>query len=475
LLANGNYSQPLGTVSGWNTGQELGGNGQHIDPREPRLYAAYATIFAVDGNPVVFFEDLFDVGTTGKRYSHLPTSTTDLPVRNDIVNIIQAHQKLQYKDGDYAVPTSLGGAQAPFYQKGTSGDHLVMERKGKAIIGVTDFYNTAANNTQDQEVWVSVGDASWNNLDLYDYSGAHGVTVSHVAADGRVLIKTAPVGHTISGARGHGYSIWAPKPAGSTFTTVTDMYNYLATYAPSRSTQTVQEWEMANDLGDSHVKSLQQGGNLPDNSTTQRIVGRIYTATSQVTTCKVYPAVDGRTLNVAIYNASGTTLLVQTTGVATAASPLTVTYNSPSSKWLTIKVKNSTSTQLGQKVWVNTTYTAPTSVNTRTSPGNLMPPIVPGNAADRDDEAVVSTKATVSVYPNPTSGQVYFQIDGLSEREEMRVELYNMQGQRVMELHENVLGIQESFNRSFGELRSGLYVLQIRSASLKEEIKLLKM
>ncbi len=473
LLTNGNYSQPLGNASGWNTAQELGGNGQHLDPREPRLYAAYATIFAVDGNPIVFFEDLFDVGTTGKRYSHLPTSTVDLPMRNDIVNIIQAHQTLQYKNGDYGVPTALTGATAPFYQKGTSGDHLVMERKGKALLGITDFYNPAANNTQDQEVWVSVGDASWNNLDLYDYSGAHGVTPSHVAADGRVLIKTAPVGHTISGARGHGYSIWAPKPAGVTFTTVTDMYNYLATYAPSRSTQTIQEWEMDDDLGDSHVKSLKQGGKLPTNSTAQRTVGRIYTATSQVTTCKVYPEVDGRTLNVAIYNASGTTLLVQATGVATAAAPLTVTYNSPSSKWLTIKVKNSNNTTAGQKVWVNTTYTAPTSVNTRTSPGNLMPPIAPGNAVDRDE--VVSNAATFTVYPNPTTGQVFFNIEGISDREELQLELFNMQGQRVMEMHENLQGVQESFNRTFSGLKSGLYVLQVRSAALREVVKLVKM
>ena len=264
-----------------------------------------------------------------------------------------------------------------------------------------------------------------------------------------------------------------PKPAGTTFSTVTDMYNYLATYVPARSTQTAQEWEMADDLGDSHAKSLKQGGKLPDNSTTQRNVGRIYTATSQVTTCKVYPEVDGRTLNVAIYNASGTTLLVQTTGVATAAAPLTVTYNSPSDKWLTIKVKNSTATQLGQKVWVNVTYTAPASVNTRTSPGNLQPTM--GNAVDRDAEQLVATQAAFTVYPNPTTGQVYFTTEGISDQEDMRLELFNLQGQRVMELHEHLSTLQTSFNQSFSGLKSGLYVLQVRSASLRQEVKLVKM
>jgi len=473
LLANGNFSQALGVGSGWNTGQELGGNGQHIDPREPRLFSAYATVFAMDGNPTVFFEDLFDIGTTGKRYSHLPTSATDLPVRNDIVNIIQAHQKLQFKNGDYGVPTSLTGGSAPFYQKGSSGDHLVIERIGKALIGITDKYNTIANNTQDEEVWVSVGDVSWYNTDLYDYSGAHGVTVTQVFGDGRVLVKTAPVAHTISGARGHGYSIWAPKPAGVTFATVQDMYNYIATYAPSHNAQTVQEWEMADDLGDSHAKSLKQGGKLPNNSSAQRTVGRIYTASGQLITCKVYPEVDGRTLNVAVYNAAGTTLLQQVTGVATAAAPLILTHNPASAKWVTIKVKNGNTTQLGQKVWVNVTYTAPATVNTRTSPGNLEPP-GEGPVITAINEAL-PVKATLNVYPNPTSGQVYFNAEGMSDHETIRVELFDLQGLRVIEVQDDLSKIQDLFNANFGNLKNGVYILRAQSQSLRQEIKLVKM
>ncbi|MFX6949682.1 hypothetical protein ABTH81_21625, partial [Acinetobacter baumannii] len=42
LTTNGNYSQNLGNTAGWNTSNELGGNGQHIDPREPRFAAANA-------------------------------------------------------------------------------------------------------------------------------------------------------------------------------------------------------------------------------------------------------------------------------------------------------------------------------------------------------------------------------------------------------------------------------------------------
>ena len=473
LLANGNFSQPLGTASGWNTGQELGGNGQHIDPREPRLFAAYATIFATDGNPTVFFEDLFDIGTTGKRYSHLPTSATDLPVREDIVNIIQSHQKLAFKNGDYAVPTALTGATAPSYQKGTSSDHLVIERKGKALIGITDAYSTVANNTQDQEVWVTVGDPTWYNTDLYDYSGAHGVTPSHVYADGRVLVKTAPAGHTISGARGHGYSVWAPKPSGVTFTTVANMYTYLATYAPSRSTLTVQEWEMADDLGDSHASSLKQGGKLPNNSTAQRTVGRIYSKASSAVTTKIYPEVDGRSLNVAIYDAAGTTLKAQITGIATAAAPLTLTYTPTAAGWYTIKVKNSTTTQAGQKVWANVAYTAPTSVNTRTSPGNLEPPM--DDNTTTPTEVVAAPGATLSVFPNPSTGQVFFSTEGLSDQHKIHLELFDISGRLVLDITDNLAGIQDLFNSTFSRLETGIYLLHAQSQELNQQIKLVKL
>lgn len=120
LDSTGKFSQSLGVSSGWNNGSELSG---HIDPREPRLAAAYATISAMDGNPTFFIEDVFDLGTTGKRYTHLATNTTDLPIRGDLVNIVQAHQALKFKDGDYGVATAQTGGYAPYYSTGNSGDH----------------------------------------------------------------------------------------------------------------------------------------------------------------------------------------------------------------------------------------------------------------------------------------------------------------------------------------------------------------
>jgi alpha-amylase len=472
--ANGNFLKPLGDATGWDTGQELGGNGQHIDPREPRLFAAYATIFAMDGNPVVFFEDLFDIGTTSKRYAHLPTSTADLPVRDDIVNLIQAHQRLQYKNGDYGVPTALTGAQAPFYAKGSSGDHIVFERAGRALIGVTDKYNVAADNSQDEEVWVNAADVSWRNVDLIDYSGAHGVTVSKVQADGRVLIKTAPVGHTIAGARGHGYSVWAPKPAGVTINTVADIYNYLSGYAPGRSTQTVQEWEMADDLGDSHPKSLMQGGKLPANSTALRNVGRIYAASGKTITYKVFPEVNGLSQNIALYNTSGT-ILSQVTGASSNTAPLTGTFTPTTDGWLTLRVKNSTSTQAGQKVWVNVTYTAPITVNTRTGAGSLR--TAGAGAAETDQgisEAAGDVKKSFKVYPNPSGGNIVIAASGFSNKETVSIKMVSADGTLLMSYSGNMVAAQPLFSSKFRQLKNGVYMVQVNAASFNEQLKLVK-
>jgi alpha-amylase len=363
LSSNGNFLQALGINdnTGWDTGNELGGNGNHIDPREPRLFAGYAACFAMDGNPLVFFEDLFDIGTTGKRYSHIPTNTTDLPTRGDIVNLMQAHQKLAFKDGDYGVPT---GANAPFYQSGSSGDHLVIERVGKAVIGITDAYSAVSNNSADQQVYCKINDAWVVGTVLYDYSGAHGISTVTVPADRRLLVQTAPAGHTIANAYGHGYSIWAPAPPGVTVTSVNDLYNYLATYSQPRATTTQQEWEMADDLGDSHCESLGQGGALPTNSTNQRVAGKIYVASGLPITYYVKPEVNGTNITVSLWDLDGNKLN-EISGTTSTSSPLTGTYSSSYSGWVVVKVRNTNNTQAGQKCWINVTYTAPTVIDTR--------------------------------------------------------------------------------------------------------------
>jgi alpha-amylase len=325
-----------------------------------------------------------------------------------------------------------------------------------------------ADNSADEEVWVSVGDPNWYNQDLIDYSGAHGLTKTRVYADGRVLIKTSPAGHTIPGAKGHGYSIWAPIPSGFNFTTVTDLYNYLSAYSPARSATTVQEWEMANDLGDSHTSSLQQGGMLPNLSAAQRNVGRIFVAANQAITYKVFPAVNGTSQNIALYNTSGA-IVSQATGVSSNTAPLTGTYTPTADGWIAIRVKHANTTTAAQKVWVNISYVAPKVVNTRTSPGNLRTTPFVFSEQNQNQEP-----SLVSLFPNPSNGYVYFELQNISSNDFVNCRLFDLKGQKLIDLNAAAADLESSFNSSFNSLEAGFYLVQLNSGTFNQTIKLLK-
>ncbi|MFM7310555.1 MAG: alpha-amylase domain-containing protein, partial [Flavobacteriales bacterium] len=233
LTASGNYT-------GWNSGSELS---PHIEPNEPRMVAAYAVIMAMDGNPQLFFEDVFDIGYTGNRYNHDPKSSTSLPMRDDLRNLVWCHQVLDFKSGAYQVPHA-------------SADYLVVVRAGKAVIGITDHWS----NWQNQTVYTGFPAGTV----LKDYSGANGTATVTVDANGYAAINTPPVNPALNIAGRRGYSVWAPIGKDG------------QTYQPPRAVATTQEWEMSGDLGDSHTSSLGQGGAIPASSTNFRVVGKIF-------------------------------------------------------------------------------------------------------------------------------------------------------------------------------------------------------
>jgi alpha-amylase len=361
-----------GNINGWNTSQELSA---HVDVREPRLGAAYATIFAMDGNPQVFFEDLLNVVNTGKRFTHLPANSADLPAHQDIVNIMQAHGALGFKNGAYKVRSAETGHfnvvtandGDPATPNNSDDNHLVFERSAKAIIGVTDQWN------QDQESWVDSDFAP--GTVLVDYSGGI-TTTSVVQSDKRVNIKTRAVGYptfTYStsyadhGQHYHGYSIWAPQG---------QSLNYTSPAIP-----TTQEWEMEQDLGDSHCESLGQGGRTPDNSPNQRVVGKIFVKGNTNVSYIVTPGSAGNSLTFELYQLDGT-LLYTISG--TTVTALTGNYLNTVDQWITMKVRNTASNTLGQKCWVRLTYHAPESVNTLTTSAATTVSIWTSNGGSSD-------------------------------------------------------------------------------------------
>ena len=364
LNAAGNYV-------GWNTASELS---PHIQPDEPRLSAAYAVMMAMDGNPQIFFEDLFNIGSNSNRFNHDPKSATSLPVRSDLENLLWCHQNLNFKAGAYQVPHA-------------SSDYLIIARAGKAIIGITDNWNTWQNQ------WVYTGFAP--GTILKDYSGANGIATVTVDANGWAAINTPPVDPSLNIAGRRGYSVWAPVGMDG------------ASYTPPRSIQTTQEWELSADLGDSHTSSLMQGGNIPSGSTNFRTAGKIFVEAGKLVTYTLYPQDASKSLYIGIYNQAGT-LLASRSGTGN----LTGTYTPTSNGWLTLKVRNSSKTNPSQNCWVNVTYTAPANITNANATARIGAAVWSGNGGTSDwfnaynwEEGVVPDEQADVIIPANASPQ----------------------------------------------------------------------
>lgn len=301
-----------GQYIGWNSGSEIGG---HIDPNDPRIQAAYAIAFAVDGSPNIFFEDLFDLHSTTRRWTHHPTNTAHLPARAWLTNQIWCHQKLNFKDGAYKV-------------RWQANDLLIIERSARAIIAATDNFTTAQSAT----IQTDFGP----NISLHDYSGVF--TDRATDANGRITIIAPPCNGT---QLRRGYSIWGPLGIDPAIT------------RPTRNV--TQEWEMADDLGDSHPSSLMQGGALPAGNLSQRTAGKIYPAAGAQIRIEGYASVANVPWKISITTTAG-----EITNI-TAPNNLVLTFTPTNATDHTIKIQNAEATNPSQKVWIKSIYTAPRS------------------------------------------------------------------------------------------------------------------
>ncbi|GAA3975186.1 T9SS type A sorting domain-containing protein [Hymenobacter antarcticus] len=409
-----------GNYTGWNGSSELA---PHIDPFDPRLSPAYAVMLAVDGSPQLFFEDLFNIGSTGKRYSHSPKSATDLPTRSDIENLIWCHQNLRFKDGAYKV-------------RWQAADHLVIERSAKALIGVNDNFSTWQNST------VSCDFAP--GTVLKDYSGANGTATVTVSGAQTVAINTPPCNGTAAGGR-RGYSVWAPTNAVTNYAKV--------------GRATTQEWELADDLGDSDARSLQQGGQLPAGSTAYRTAGRIYVAANKSISYTLFPTDATRSLTVAVLNSAGT-VVSSSTGTGNRVA----TYTPTAEGWYTLKAKNAVTTNPAQRAFIKATYTPPT--------------VVTGAMTGRRDAAVLAnTKnvptAEVSVYPNPTTADRIDLVLQTASTQTATVRLHDLTGRLV---HEETVRLYAGSNELRLDVKralpAGMYQLTVPEFKISRKLAL---
>ena len=407
-----------GNYTGWNAGSELA---PHIDPFDPRLSPAYAVMLAVDGSPRLFFEDLFNIGSTGKCYPHSPKSATDLPTRSDIENLVWCHQNLRFKDGAYKV-------------RWQAADHLVIERSTKALIGVNDNFSAWQNST------VSCDFAP--GTVLKDYSGANGTATVTVSGSQTVAINTPPCNGTAAGGR-RGYSVWPPVNATTNYT--------------KTGRATTQEWELANDLGDSDPRSLMQGGALPAASTAYRTAGRIYGAASKPITYTLFPKDATRSLTIAVLNSAGTVV-----SSLTGTGNLTGTYTPTTEGWYTLKARNASTANPSQGAFVKVTYTAPA--------------VVTGAMTGRRDGAVLATAAEaataeVMVYPNPTTADRVDRVLQASRQQAATLRLHDLTGRLV---HEETVQVYPGSNEfRLGVKRAlptGIYQLSVPDLHVSRKV-----
>ncbi|MEE1183609.1 MAG: alpha-amylase domain-containing protein, partial [Paludibacteraceae bacterium] len=301
-----------------------------------RMGMAYATIMAMDGNVSVFMEDLFNLSNSN-RYNHMPADEKSLPMRDYLKNLIWCHQNLAFKYGDYKV-------------RWQDEDLLVIERSGKAIIAITD------DGANAHDVWI---DTDFRNVQLKDYSG--GTSGERTAwGDGRFNVRVTPA----DGKGGLGYAVWAPI--------------YESNYKPYRNKVTQQEWEMADDLGDSHCNSLGQGGALPEKSCEQRLVGKIYVESGKKISYNVYQEKTGNDVTFALYDLDGNQLHKKN-----STKTITGSYTPTKTGWVAMKVWNTVNTNAGQKCWVNVAYQAPATVTgTMSDRADTRASIWTGNAGN---------------------------------------------------------------------------------------------
>ncbi|MFN3530394.1 MAG: T9SS type A sorting domain-containing protein [Bacteroidia bacterium] len=414
LSAQGNYT-------GWNLGDQLG---PHIEPNDGRLSVLYAIIMAVDGAPQIFYEDLFNIGYLGNRFSHQPTVDSTLPARSDIENLMWCHQHLRFKDGAYLVRW-----QAP--------DALVIERSAKALIAVNDHWSQWQNLTGVQTNWT-------DGTVLVDYSGASAGTRT-VYGGGLADIAIPPCNGSAPNGR-RGYSVWAPQG-------ITANYSR----QPRRITQ---EWEMDNDLGDMDARGLQQGGSTPNNSTECRVVGRVFAALGEPIEVELYP-------NDSLW--SLTLILLDNNCMpidsVSGAGVLMLNHVPAYSGWYTLRIRNTTANQLGQKCWVKVTYQAPAVVQTNTPKQKCA--CVSGLYTSVQE--VGTESLAVRVFPNPASDFVHLVME---ETDWQLCQIRDMQGRLLRT--EALEPARNEVRISLEGLPSGVYLVEVRRLSGSSVHKLIK-
>jgi hypothetical protein len=231
---------------------------------------------------------------------------------------------------------------------------------------------------------------------------------------------------------------------------------------------------MADDLGDSHPKSLKQGGQLPEKSTAERLAGSIYADAGKTVTCKLFPEFNGYDHTISIYN--GNNLLVATAnGISSNTAPVSLTFTPSVGGWLSIKVKNTVTSNIAQRAWVNVAYTAPLVVNTRTTPAPLARGMQEESVKEEEIyQAVSKAASSFKIYPNPTNGTVHLQLPQHFVGTTINCMIISPDGSVLDRCNAAPDKIDEMLSAALQRQKPGVYMLIISNKTKSELLKLIK-
>jgi alpha-amylase len=281
----------------------------YIDPDNPRTQLAYAIAITVDGSPQFFYADLFQ--------NILPwmndTTADAIPTRPWVENLVWCHQRLAFKSGDYFV--RYQGSQ----------QLLILERGARAIVAINN------DGASWHDAWIST--AFPPNTQLHDYSGSRPDDI-WTNQDGWVDIAVPPLS----------YSVWGP--AGVT-----------GGFSPA-ALRTVQQFEMADDLGDKDPATPQYGGDaIP---VTYRNAGAIWPAAGSTVNLFIY-ADTPQQVDALIVPPAGGPAIPPMSGAAGPLAPLVASFNAGAEGSHLITARLSIAGSPSARLYIKIDYLGPVS------------------------------------------------------------------------------------------------------------------
>jgi hypothetical protein len=137
--------------------------------------------------------------------------------------------------------------------------------------------------------------------------------------------------------------------------------------------------------------------------------------------------------------------------------------NASYSGWHTLRIRNTSNAQAGQKCWVKSTYTAPQVVNTTGAKQKCACSQTGAGLTDNPGQYV-------AVFPNPFNERIV--IEGVDAEVAIKqVLIYNTHGALIMQFEGNKTMLQEV---DASMLAKGIYYIEIQSEQGRFTEKIIK-